>query len=170
MIIQHDHVIMQKLVVFSLCCVLFTSCVSPSFKRGEKPRDEDLLGVYIPTSATIRRLKKEGYHLKKEISIELQEGGMFMIKNMPDLWMTDWAESQGGFDSGYGVWEVDKSYSVWVILISFDTMDEQSTNNLLNIYTIKINIIHSRPPYGLAIALMAGDDGYLWFEKAIQRP
>ncbi|MCP4314430.1 MAG: hypothetical protein GY790_24510 [Bacteroidetes bacterium] len=161
---------MRKIFIIMLCCTLLTSCPSPyhPFKRGEKPRHEDIVGVYLPTSATIRRLKKEGYQVEREILVELQDNGIFIVTNMPDLWQTDWADPKGGYDSGSGTWELTKSQSVWVIPMSFEAMNEHSTNNLLN-YNIynAVHILNAKPPYGLAIALMAGDDGYLWFEKVV---
>ncbi len=87
---------------------------------------------------------------------------------MPDLWQTDWADPKGGYDSGSGTWELTKSQSVWVIPMTFETVDAQSTNNLQNINSDNdVHILNAKPPYGLAIALMAGDDGYLWFEKVV---
>ncbi len=106
---------MKYLVV--LCLLLLCGCHIPNFDdenfTKSKPKNEDLVGKYVPTAETLKLVREEGKYRKVETSIELFKDGSLKMVNMPDWWLKEFGESKGGFESGVGTWDVREQQGRW---------------------------------------------------------
>ena len=146
-----------------LALLALTSC-SQDFAR-KQPNAEDLISEYIPTIDTLKRMKANGYPLR-DVSITLGRNGALSFRNVPDCWLTDFGNHNGRFDSGSGFWKLEQNYAVWSVTFDIRSFTPDSAyrkGGLL--FSHCATITHNKPPHGLAIAIAAGDRGYLKFRR-----
>jgi hypothetical protein len=86
------------------------------------PNRADLVGVYRPTADTLTYIRKEGGYAERDISLTLKADGTFEVENLPDWWRSDFGHPEGGFDSGSGKWDIEKSQDWWGLNLSFSDM------------------------------------------------
>ena len=141
-----------------------------SFLR-EVPVKADVPGTFVldQTSQSGAMLRSMGY-TDLSARITLKEDGTFSISKMPDCWLTDFADSKGGYDGCSGTWSIYKSYSVYTISLSVDRWVEGSTyvrdkKNSGFAYTAAFTLTKEKVGYGLALALAAGDKGHVYFRR-----
>ncbi|RXK55099.1 hypothetical protein ESB00_04155 [Oleiharenicola lentus] len=141
-----------------------------SFLRDE-PVKADVPGTFIldQSSQSGAMLRSMGY-TDLSARITLKEDGTFSISQMPDCWLTDFADSKGGYDGCSGTWSIYKSYSVYTISLSVDRWVEGSTyvrdkKNSGFAYTAAFTLTKEKEGYGLALPLAAGDKGHVYFRR-----
>jgi len=131
-------------------------CVCPNldteYFAKNRPEQTDLVGKYIPTTDTLQFIRSEGGYEVIDISITLLQDGSFEMINMPDWWCEPFGESNGGFDSGRGKWQVAKRQEWWVIELDF------SSENPPTGFT-SVPLVGEIPPYRLWFYVGDPDSG-----------
>lgn len=124
-----------------------------------------MVGEYITTENTERRLRSEGYP-RRDVGISLGPDGKLNIHNLPDCLLSDDASPHGQFDSGTGKWEISRDYAFWAVTFHIEsfTPDSAYQKGALSIWNAAA-VLHRKPPHGLAVAIAAGDRGELVFRR-----
>lgn len=143
---------------------LLSGCYRPAeiaeelqFAR-EKPHESDLVGKWIPTSATLEDMRKHGGYAISTHELVLNADKTFSMANMPDWWASDFGESKGAFQSASGRWS-----------LSLATGGEDWRVDL-TVGTAGIGFLHVRnqkPPYLIHIGVGDPDSGhFMLFERS----
>jgi len=137
----------------------------------EEPKKESVPGVFVLNrdSYSDDMLRSMGYD-DLSVRIVLKEDGTFSISQMPDCWLSDRGDSEGGYDSCRGTWSLYKSDSVYTVSLSMDRWSDRSTfiqekKNSRFCYSGAFTLTKEKVGYGLALALAAGDNGYIYFRR-----
>jgi hypothetical protein len=141
-----------------------------SFLR-EAPAMKDVPGTFVldQSSYSHSMLRSMGY-TDLSVRVILKEDGTFSISKMPDCWLTDFADSKGGYDGCSGTWSVYKKYSVYTISLNVDRWTDGSTyirekKNSGFDYIGAFILTKEKEGYGLALPLAAGDNGHVYFRR-----
>jgi len=164
----------SRFLLFSLCLMMLTACGrfegTFHFLRKE-PDAKSIPGVYIidRDSYSYEMLRSRGY-IDLSARVILNENGSFSISQMPDCWLTDFANPKGGYDSCSGTWSLYKKQSVYTVSLDMDHWSDDSTyvrnkNNPRFGYTGAFILTKEKEGYGLALALAAGDEGFIYFRR-----
>ena len=172
--VADDLRLMSRLLrVTCLLVALAWDGCSPFASR--KPNWGNLLGEYVLTDESLRRLRSDGYPAA-DTSITLGGAWAMSFHHMPDCWLTDVGEPHGKFDSGYGTWDLAPAGSYWVVtfLIAGFTPDSavQTEKGIVpegirsngGSWTFVAMVTDDRPAR-LAIAIASSDRGYLEFRR-----
>ena len=119
-----------------------------------KPKNEDLVGKYVPDAETVEWVRGAGQYPKVDTSFELSKDGSFKIVNMPDWWLEPFGKSKGGFISGVGKWEVTKQQEWWELEFAFNSSPARS-----------VPIVGTTVPYHLWFYVGDRDQRAMIFEK-----
>jgi hypothetical protein len=113
--------------------ISLSGCYNPSEIAEEvrfthrRPLETNLIGKWIPTSATLKDMRDEGGYSITSHELDLSADGTFSITNMPDWWKTPFGESRKVLESASGTWRVSQdSGGDWVIDLSVGTAVIQS--------------------------------------------
>ncbi len=146
------------LVFCGLCSWSFDGTPAPQCK----PSENDLAGEWVPTGASLARMREAGYTVSVH-SLAFNEDGTFVMTNMPDWWLDANGDASGGFYSGSGMWQLVKGGSGerWRVYLYFITLSGNETN--LIAYAL---VGGDRPPCRLHFSLGDPDAGRtMIFEK-----
>ena len=130
-----------------------------SYTRS-KSNQTDVIGTWVPTSATIKDLKERGGYVISKHELILRADGTFEMVNMPDWWRDGFGRSNKTFESQSGKWRFYQNsspWTVWAIQLDFPQL-------------VVLNAIHlqrQRPPYLIHITVGDPDSGhYMLFERS----
>lgn len=133
---------MKWLIVLPL--LLLCGCpvdLDTEYFAKTKPKNEELVGKYVPTAETLKWLRQEAKYSTVETSFELCKDGSFQIVNMPDAWdKRSGDEWKRQFGSLAGEWQVVRQQEWWELELSSKAGSEGG-----------IPIVGQSPPY------------YVWF-------
>jgi len=145
--------------------MLLSACINNGIEKSElswtrtKPDPSDLVGIWVPTDATIKDMKEKGDYTISIHQLILRADGTFQMINMPDWWKDGFGKSKKGFESSRGKWQLyeDRNpWTVWAIKLEFPNF-------------LALNQIHVRrqkPPYWLHVTIGDPDSGhFMLFEK-----
>jgi hypothetical protein len=123
----------------------------PSY-TNEKPKQEDIVGTWVPDSQTLRYMRERGNYNSSQAKtrLELKADSRFEMTDMPDWWWKGAiGKSYGTYHSSSGTWELslDTEAHGWAIDLSFP---DWSTN---------VNLTNQRPPYFLHFIIGDPDSG-----------
>ena len=127
-----------------------------SFTRT-KPSDQDVVGVWKPTSATLRDMHDAGGYPDAQHELILSADGSFSMVNMPDWWSDEFGRSHKKFESRQGKWRITKASDVFTIYV-IELADPSGSMDL--------NLSRQKAPYLIHITLGDPDSGhYMLFER-----
>ena len=147
-----------KIICFSLCSLiglLLIRCGSEwrelTFTKT-KPEKSNLVGTWVPTSATLKDMQNRGKYSISKHELILRSDGSFSLINMPDWWTDGFGVSKKGFESGSGTWDVIQEDQgilgkTWEVKLDFPT------------YWTSLNLLHQSPPYLIHIYIGDPDSG-----------
>jgi hypothetical protein len=138
--------------------ILLSSCrYSPEYWEftRKKPRQEDVVGQYVPDQKARKFIFEKRNYPKEKISINLGPDGSFELKNIPDCWLSDFGKSSGKFNSGGGTWELAEHDSRWTLSLHFPSTEHFSAKRFKGGFFTFVMLIGEKPPY--IIYLMVGD-------------
>jgi hypothetical protein len=128
----------------------------------QRPSKADLVGQWVPTSASLKDMKERGGYRISKHELDLHTDGSFLVINMPDWWDSIRDESRRGFESGSGTWGIHgrDGRAVWVVDLYFTDR-----------HLVSLNLRHQKPLYLLQIMLGDPDntDYVMLLEKATDR-
>jgi hypothetical protein len=163
-----------RLSFLLLCVAVLTACgrFEGTFRfLREEPKKEAIPGIFTldRSSYSDGMLRSMGY-TDLSVRVALNQDGTFSISRMPDCWLTDWSDSKGGYDSCSGTWSLYKSYSVYTVSLNMDRWAGDSTfirkkKDPRFGFTAAFTLTKEKEGYGLALALAAGDKGYVYFRR-----
>lgn len=136
-----------------------------------QPRTNDVVGIYVPDTNTVRLISNEGHYKLVSPSITLQGDGTIIITNIPDWWLT-FGAPHGGFDSGRGTWSVQKHQEWWGLSVGFtDTTQFSSLTNNPGSFAAEMMLVGEKPPYKIHLIVGDADAGRgMEFEKKVEIP
>jgi hypothetical protein len=135
-----------------LVALLFAGCPAVDFNELDftrsKPKQEELVGVWVPTSDTQRDIRK--HYPQAEHEIVFRPDGTYSFTNMPDWWRKGTGESGGKFESFSGKWALSQGKNGWTIWeISLETPR----------FFTSVNVYRQKPPYQIFIRVGDPNEG-----------
>lgn len=140
------------------------------FLRSE-PKNELVPGAFVLdrnsySEAMLRSMRYGDLSAR----VVLKHDGTFSISRMPDCWLTAWSDPKGGYDGCSGSWSLSKRDSVYAVSLRVEQWSEDSAyarenGNRLILYTGAFILTKEKDGYGLALALAAGDRGFIYFRR-----
>jgi len=156
----------MKKVAFGIILLAASTmmCVFPNpdtelYTRTE-PKVTDLVGNYIPTSATLDFIRNKGRYEVVDSFVVLSLDGSFEMVNMPDWWHI-FGEPKGGFDSGQGEWSVRKSQGWWELMLDFSSRENFSSEKVSTGLITDVTLVGEAPPYQLWFYVGDPDAGHV---------
>ena len=105
-----------------------------------EPRHADLVGTWTLTSEGATFLKGHGYHVDGAHELRLNPDGTFTATGLPDCFLS--LKPKGAFDSGSGVWRVEKPNWHWHITFGFDKVNKDRKS-----FQASAPLEGQKPPY-----------------------
>ncbi len=122
-----------------------------------KPREEDLVGKYMPTPGTLSYIKQKGNCPAADMSIILLKDGSFRFENIPDWWHTDFGRPNGKFDSGSGKWWVSQTETPsqnWCrVSLNFSSTEGFNSKKYDGQFATSLLLVGEGPPYQLHLTV-----------------
>ena len=141
-----------------LAVVVFSGCFNnPPINPAElnftwrQPNRADLVGTWVPTSATLEDMRDRGGYPISKHELVLLDDGSFSMLNMPDWWSDGFGRSRKGFESGSGTWSISQQGS-WCVYLVFKSPITRSG------YGVSLNLRRQKPPYLIHIFLGDPDE------------
>ena len=153
----------MKCHMAALSLLLLCGCpinLDTEYFAKNKPKNEELVGKYVPSAETLKWVREEGKYPNVETSVELTKDGSFRMVNMPDWWAEPFGKPKGKFDSGVGEWEVTKQQEWWNLKLSFKIRkDFSSKQGDSGGFLTSIPIVGQSVPYRLWFYVGDPDQG-----------
>ena len=120
-----------------------------------------LIGTYVPTLESAKKIKDEGQYPPAKTFITLSQDRTFHISNIPDWWENDFGRAKGLFDNGRGKWSIIDSQRGASIKLEFSSSKGLRAERWSQQRTLSglINLIGEAPPYLLHMPLGDPDNG-----------
>ena len=159
-----------------MCLVSARDYDQNHFFTKTEPKEEKLVGKYVPTTKTISLIKDVGKYESEDVAIALFPDGTFEVNNMPDWWIPNdagYGKSNGGVDSGTGKWKISKENlsGLWQITLDFQSGVFNSRKDINNDLTLTLDLGGQQSPYSIWIYVGDPDSGNVMvFEQVVENP
>jgi len=151
-----------RICLFLPLVLFLSSCMNNGIEWSElsftrnKPNPSDVIGIWVPTAATIKDLRERGGYALSKYELNLRADGTFEMVNMPDWWKDGFGQSNRSFDSGSGKWRFYEDRTVWAIELDFSKY----------VVPNAIHLQRQKSPYLIHITVGDPDSAhYMLFEK-----
>jgi hypothetical protein len=88
-----------------------------------QPTRESIIGVWEMDAFSLANMANDGGYPISTHTITFQEDNTFEMVNMPDWWLRGSYQSDTGFYSGTGTWQIEKLFGYWVVELKFMTLN-----------------------------------------------
>ena len=159
--------------ILPLSLLLLSGCPNPDTRHftKKKPKNEDLVGTYVPDAKTLRWIRQAGKYPEVENSVVLSADGSFQMINMPDCWTDPFGIPKGRFDSGIGEWQSVRLQEWWDLRLTFRSRKEFASDPHDSGWVTFVPVVGQTPPYRLWLYVGDPDGGQrMIFEKKPESP
>jgi hypothetical protein len=142
-------------VLLSIALTACSSKSNPQDYTTAQPNFDEMVGAYVPTTATLDLLKATGKYERSDSTITLKDDGTVEITDVPDWWLTSYTEAKGKFDNGKGKWGMDRNKGWWMVVMSFTTQNNSFSSPVpkQGNVTAMLSIIGQKAPYRLQLSI-----------------